>query len=116
MSESGAMLRVIPVDPTSAERQARMRAKLGAPVKAYLDPQLRERLERCAARQQSTLASLLRDALEYYLEDHEPDISPPLQTVLPFPNLPTPVFLERERRERERAIGQTRSVIRRTGR
>jgi hypothetical protein len=102
MSDSGSVLRVIPVDPTSAERQARMRAKLGAPVKAYLDPQLRERLERCAARQQSTLASLLRDALEHYLEDHEQDVSHHLQTVLPFPNLPSTVFLERGDRKRSR--------------
>jgi hypothetical protein len=60
-----------PVDPTSAERQARMRAKLGAPVKAYLDPDLRERLERCAARKQTTLAHLLRTALEQFLEFEE---------------------------------------------
>lgn len=64
--------RVIPIDPTSAERQARLRARLGAPIKAYLDPRLRQRLERCAAHQQLTMASLLREALQAYLNEHEP--------------------------------------------
>ena len=102
MSESSYAFRVLPIDPTSAERQARMRAKLGAPVKAYLDPQLRERLERCAAHRQTTLASLLRDALEYYLGDHEPPPANQSQAVLPFPGLPTSVYLERERRAHAR--------------
>lgn len=56
-----------PVDPTSAQRQARMRERLGAPVKAHLDPQLRARMEHCAARQQRTLADLLRSAIDDYL-------------------------------------------------
>jgi hypothetical protein len=75
---------------------------LGAPVKAYLDPELRERLERCAARNHSTLASLLRDALQCYLDEHEPPAPHQAQSVLPFPGLPTTVILERERRARAR--------------
>lgn len=103
MSEPGYQFRVLPVDPTSAERQARMRAKLGAPVKAYLDPQLRTRLERCAAYRHTTLAGLLRDALEYYLDAHEPPPVNQSQAVLQFPiTTTTTVMLEPERRARPR--------------
>lgn len=60
-----------PIDRTSARRQARMRAKFGAPVKAYLDPQLRARLDRCAAARHLTIAELLRDALTLFLDVQE---------------------------------------------
>ena len=60
-----------PVDRTSAARQARLRAKLGAPVKAYLEPELRDRLDRHAAARHMTLADVLRDALHAYLSAHD---------------------------------------------
>lgn len=60
-----------PVDPTSAQRQARLRAKRGAPVKAYLEPLLRERLERFAAERQLTLADVLRTALVNLLDSQQ---------------------------------------------
>lgn len=69
MSQSSPLNTVTaPVDRTSAERQARMRQRMGAPVKAHLDPQLRDRMERCAGRLHITLADLLRNAIDRYLE------------------------------------------------
>jgi hypothetical protein len=70
MSQSSPLNRA-PVDPTSAQRQARMRQRMGAPVKAHLDPQLRDRMERCAGRLRITLADLLRKAIDRYLETNE---------------------------------------------
>lgn len=56
-----------PVDRTAAHRQARLRARLGAPVKAFLEPELRRRLDHYAAARQMTIADVLREALASYL-------------------------------------------------
>jgi hypothetical protein len=57
-----------PVDRTAAHRQARLRARLGAPVQAFLDPERRRRLDQFAATRQMTIADVLRDALRSYFE------------------------------------------------
>lgn len=56
-----------PVDRTAAHRQARLRARLGAPVKAFLEPGLRRQLDQYAATRQMTIADVLREALASYL-------------------------------------------------
>lgn len=56
-----------PVDRTAAHRQARLRARLGAPVKAFLEPALRRQLDHYAATRQMTIADVLREALASYL-------------------------------------------------
>lgn len=60
-----------PVDRTAARRQARLRARLGAPVKAFLEPDLRRRLDQHAATRQMTIADVLRDALRAYLDQQQ---------------------------------------------